>query len=370
MLLRIENTTRNHAWGRRGAIGGLLGRPASADAEAELWLGTHYRSPAVVVQDGRSLADVVQDFPFLLKVLAAASPLSLQAHPGAEQAREGFERENSMGIALDAPERNYRDAHPKPELIVAVSERFEALSGFRPAAEACVDLVRIASKTGSRETLAPLLDRLGDDASVGDALIWLLERGPEAEEVVAGVQRALLEHPDELPYASRIAAQYPGDPGIVGALLLHHVVLSPGEALYLPAGNIHAYLDGIGVELMAPSDNVLRGGLTPKHVDVPELARVLDRAARPIPRLRPITLDGGGLLYSPDDPEAAFSLALIDSTASLALAGPAIALCTGGAFTIRGAVSSIEVTRGNAILATPDEGALRIEGTGSLYLAR
>jgi len=370
MLLPIDNTPRDYAWGRGGAISELLGRPASGALEAELWLGAHHGSPARLVGDDRGLADIVPELPFLLKVLAAGSPLSLQAHPDAEQAREGFERENATGVPLEAPHRNYRDPHPKPELIVAVSERFEALSGFRPAAEARADLERLTAGRIDRDLVTPLVERLVDDTRVGDLLVWLLQAGAEASAAVVAVEGALREYPDRLPYATRIAEQYPGDPGIVGALLLHHVVLQAGEALYLPAGNIHAYLDGIGIELMAPSDNVLRGGLTPKHVDVPELARILDRAARPVPRLHPVALDGGGLLYAPDDPDVAFCLAHVTEHASVPLSGPAIALCTDGAFAIRGGASSIEVGRGDAFLATADERALEISGAGSLYLAR
>jgi len=370
MLHLVTNVPLPYAWGRRGVISDLLGWPETDAVEAELWLGAHHGSPARIVGEDLDLADLVPELPFLLKVLAAGSPLSLQAHPDPMQAREGFERESASGVPLDAPHRSYRDPHPKPELIVAVSERFEALSGFRPAAEARADIERLAERVGGGELVAPLGSRLAEDERVGDALVWLLQAGVEAVGAIEVVEAALRELPDELPYATRIAAQHPGDPGVVGALLLHHVVLSAGEALYLPAGNVHAYLDGIGIELMAPSDNVLRGGLTSKHVDVPELARILDRGAGPVPRLHPIRLDGGGLLYAPDDPQVAFSLAFVTEHAALPLAGPAIALCTGGTFTIQGAVSSIEIARGDAVLATPDEELLRIEGSGSLYLAR
>jgi len=369
MLLPIENAPRDYAWGRRGAISALLGRPATDAVEAELWLGVHPGSPARVAGEDRSLSDVVSRLPFLLKVLAAGSPLSLQAHPDADQAREGFERENEIGIAVDAGERNYKDPFPKPELMVAVT-RFEALSGFRPATEASAAIASLAAALGAGDVVLPLLGRLIDDATVGDALVWLLEGGAEVDAIVETIARGLRERPDDLDYLARIADRYPGDPGIAGALLLHHVVLAPGEALYLPAGNVHAYLDGVGIELMTPSDNVLRGGLTAKHVDVPELARVLDRAARPVPTLEAVPMDGGGLLYAPDDPQVAFSLARIGSRASLPLSGPAIALCTDGAFSVRGAVSAIEVARGDAILATTEEGVLEISGAGALYLAR
>jgi len=364
MLLPIENEPRDYAWGRRGAISALLGRPATDAVEAELWLGAHAGSSARIAGTGQPLAGLVPELPFLLKVLAVAAPLSLQAHPTAEQAREGHRREDAMGIPLDAPERNYKDVHPKPELVVAVT-RFEALSGFRPAAEAAEAIGSAAGEAGAA-SVRPLLDRLGDDAALGDALVWLLAAGAEARAAVEAVSRGLVTRPAGLGYAARIAALHPGDPGVVGALLLHHVVLEPGEALYLPAGNVHAYLDGIGIELMAPSDNVLRGGLTAKHVDVGELGRVLRRAAGPVPLLAATPIDGGAL-YAPEG--AGFSLALLRGPAELALAGPLIALCTDGEFELTGGSSSVRVGRGDAVLAL-DAPALRISGAGALYAAR
>jgi len=370
MLLPIENVPRDYAWGRAGAISALLGWSATDAREAELWLGAHPGSSARLSVDGRSLVDVVPGLPFLLKVLSVGSPLSLQVHPDAEQARDGFDRENAMGVPLDAPQRNYRDPYPKPELIVAVADGFEALCGFRPAAESRADLTHLVTNPDGRGAIAPLVELLIDDESVGDALVWMLEGSGPARAAVAAIEGALAAAPERFAYLRRVAERYAGDPGIAGAVLLHHVVLARGEALYLPARSIHAYLDGIGVELMAPSDNVLRGGLTVKHIEVPEVVRVLQRAAGPVPQLRPVPLDGGGLLYAPDDSDVAFCLAAIETRASIPLGGPAIGLCTDGGFMIRGAVSSIEVGRGDAFLATPDEGRLEVSGVGSLYLAR
>ncbi len=179
MLLPIENSPRDYAWGRPGAISQLLGRPASDAREAELWLGAHHGSPARMVGTAQSLADVAPELPFLLKFLAAGAPLSIQVHPDAEQARAGFERENAAGIPLDAPTRNYRDPFPKPELLVAVT-RLEALSGFRPAAEASLAVAEIAAPIDAGDAVLPLLGRLTDDATVGDALAWLLAGSPAA----------------------------------------------------------------------------------------------------------------------------------------------------------------------------------------------
>ncbi len=383
MLLPIDNDPRDYAWGRRGAISELLGRQATARVEAELWLGTHHGSPARVLEPSLvggatdlavalaadpALTGGIGRLPFLLKVLAAGSPLSLQAHPDAAEAAEGFERENAAGIPLDARERNYKDPYPKPELIVAVSATFEALSGFRPVVQTRLDLARIADSAGRVDAVEPLLDRLVSDETVGDAFSWLLGGTREVKAVVDAVTLGVERDPAAQPYLARIAALHPGDPGIVGALLLHHIVLARGEALYLPAGNVHAYLDGIGIELMVASDNVLRGGLTEKHVDAAELARILDPAARPIPLLAPRALADGGVEYLPDG--AGFSLAFTDGHALLRLDGPAVALCTAGEFAIEGARSSATLARGGAIFVSPDEGAIRVSGSGALYVAR
>ena len=167
-----------------------------------------------------------------------------------------------------------------------------------------------------------------------------------------------------------IERTYPGDHGIVISLLLHHVTLRRGESVYLPAGNLHAYVDGIGIELMTASDNVLRGGLTPKYVDVSELLTVLDASARPEPRLVPTTLPGGGVEYRPHDPDAGFGLAWIERDATLPLTGPAIALCIEGAFTVTGDHAEVRLERGSSIFASPDEGTLRISGSGLVVVAR
>jgi len=386
MFVEITNTPRDYAWGRTGQITELLTGTASDAVEAELWLGAHHGSPSRAVdpaslQGHADLASAVEAipeitagtgrFPFLLKVLAAGTPLSLQAHPTAEQAREGFERENAAGIPIDASHRNYKDPHPKPELIVALTERFEALSGFRPAAEARADVEAIA---GDPAVVQALTARLDSDATIGDAFVWLLSGAPEVAPIVQAVTAGALADPDRWRIPAWIAGLYPGDPGIVGALLLHHVVLGRGEALYLPAGNIHAYLDGVGIELMNASDNVLRGGLTPKHVDVAELASVVERAAGPAPLLAPIELAAGVREYRPEDPAASFRLVRLDSEqvvhASVGLKGPAIALCLGGAFSMTGERGEVSISRGQAVLVTPEERELSVTGSGLLFVAR
>ncbi len=326
----LDNTLRPYAWGSERAIADLLGREPSGGPEAELWVGAHPGSPSqVLLADGsrRGLHELIADepetllgedtaarfdgrLPFLLKVLAAGSALSLQVHPSLEQAAAGYDAEEAAGVPQDAPHRNYRDRNHKPEMIFALTP-FEALCGFRPLADARAAFAFLAGLVEDGEDARELLDAvatiLAEGTAAGSstedpaapaaralqAAFRLLLEAPE--EAVAAVATAAGDHHGSdsrsdsttgaengadagagieagtLATVAELSAQYPGDPGVLVALLLNRVSLRPGKALYLPAGNIHAYLSGLGIEVMASSDNVLRGGLTPKHVDTAEL---------------------------------------------------------------------------------------------------
>lgn len=293
----LDNPVRPYAWGSRTAIADLLGRPVPAPhPEAELWLGAHPGDPSRVA--GRSLVDVLAEdpagqlgssiakrwagrLPFLLKVLAAEEPLSLQAHPSAAQAAEGYAREEAREIPRDAGNRNYPDPTPKPELLCALTE-FHALAGFRDP-HRTVELLRSVSTPG----LAPYVDLLaGEPNREGLRALfttWITLPQPKIDVLVPELLDECVVHvkehgPFELECRTllELGESYPGDAGVLAAALLNRLVLAPGEAIFLPAGNLHSYLRGTGVEVLANSDNVLRGGLTPKHVDVPELLRVLD----------------------------------------------------------------------------------------------
>lgn len=389
MFLGITNTPRDYAWGSVTAIPELLGRTVTGAPQAELWLGAHAGSPSVVVNPAMvGGADTLRDWiadepetalgpdrtglPFLLKVLAAAAPLSLQAHPTPEQAEEGFAREEREGIPLDDPARNYKDPFPKPELVVALSERFEALSGFRPVEETLAEVRVLDAGTGR---LGPLEVHLLH--GLEDAVRWLETADESALAVVQAASDLAVSLDDDLltPNTATVrdlATTWPGDPGIVVSLLMHRVTLTAGQAMYLPAGNIHAYLDGLGIELMAPSDNVLRGGLTPKHVDVPELLRVLDFTAYPAPVLEPEHIAEGVDRFAPDG--VGFALLRVDgdgrpvglSTGGVApLVGPSIAICTEGVVTLVGAQSATLLRKGESCFITPDEGDVTVEADSS-----
>jgi mannose-6-phosphate isomerase len=375
MFVGISNTPRDYAWGSTTAIAELLGRPATGRPEAELWLGSHAGSPSRVddptLTGGHTELAGWIELPFLLKVLAAASPLSLQAHPTTEQAELGFARENAAGLAVDAPNRNYRDASAKPEHIVALVDGFEALCGFREP-ELALEVFTLIAHRGEGPAFEPLLRCLTGADPMRAAFEWFMSTEHGEPAVLDNLCTAAAEaegtdhdRPD-FALVRMLAAQYPGDPGIGVSMLLNHVSLSAGEAIYLPAGNIHAYLSGLGIELMAASDNVLRGGLTPKHVDVPELMSILDFTSVPVPYLRPDAAPGLQL-YRPDG--VALALARVSGDAALATDGASIVLCVGDSATITGLAGSVTLARGEAVLATADEGTLRFTATDDAFVA-
>ncbi len=384
----LENAVRPYAWGSRTVIAELLGEEVpSAHPQAELWLGAHPDDPSRLVgADGArtSLLDALRaeperllgadragrwdgTLPFLLKVLAAEEPLSLQAHPSLDQARAGFARENALGVDRGAPHRNYRDANHKPELICALTE-FHALVGFREPA-ATVRLLRaldVPELAGHGELLAEQPDADGLRALF---TTWITLPQSALDVLVPALQDGcvrLAGHDTEFHAEARTALElserYPGDAGVLAALLLNRVALAPGEALFLPAGNLHAYLNGAGVELMANSDNVLRGGLTPKHVDVPELLRVLDFSAGPAPVLtgRPA---GAWVRY--ETPIDEFVLHRWEGAAgaervAVPDGGPRILLCTVGSASVAGPAGELEIKRGGSLWLGADDTGVRI----------
>ena len=291
MFVKITNEPRDYAWGSTTLIPDLLGIVPDGRPQAELWLGTHPGSPSRVTGRAGDLRDVVGELPYLVKILAAGHTLSLQAHPTTAQAQEGFARENAAGIPIDAAERNYKDPYAKPEMIYALSDEFRALCGFRPVAQ--TRAVLDAARPG-------LFPELRSDADLRPLFEWLLSGDPEVAAIVELVSAVAADAEGEPWRTVRgLAEACPGDPGVAISLLLHTVVLKRGEALYLPAGNIHAYQSGLGIELMGPSDNVLRCGLTPKHIDVPELLSIVDFTPVDDPLLVPEV--GGGLtVFAPE----------------------------------------------------------------------
>jgi mannose-6-phosphate isomerase len=265
-VLLLAGAPQHYAWGSPTAIPHAIGVEPDGRPWAELWWGTHPLGPTRVTRaDGSDglLVEACGSLPFLVKLLAADRPLSLQAHPSDRQAVEGFRREETAGVSIDAPERLYKDRRGKPEVLIALTA-FDALCGFRPIDKTRAELAACGA--------GAVADRLGAAGVLG-TVEWLLRERPDIA-------------PDH-PLFRRLSAEYPNDPGALVALLLNRVELQPGTGVFLPAGVLHMYVHGVGLEVMGASDNVLRGGLTPKHVDVPELLRTLDPRPTDPPVVRP-----------------------------------------------------------------------------------
>ncbi len=390
----LRGALRTYAWGSRTAIAEFTGRPVpAAHPEAELWFGAHPGDPAwLETANGETslLEALAADpegqlgpasrarfgdvLPFLVKVLAADEPLSLQAHPSAEQAVEGYLREERLGIPVTSPVRNYRDTSHKPELLVAL-QPFEALAGFRQAARTSELLQALAVSD-----LDPFIDLLSDqsDADGLRALFttWITAPQPDIDVLVPAVLDGAIhyvssggrEFAAEVKTVLELGERYPGDAGVLAALLLNRISLAPDEAIFLPAGNLHTYLRGFALEVMANSDNVLRGGLTPKHVDVPELLRVLDFTPTADAELRPaVCRDGLELVYDTPTDEFAVCMLMLDGDhlgheidASSNHDGPQILLCTEGSATVHAKSGALTLEHGAAAWVGADDGPIRL----------
>ncbi|MFF2773852.1 mannose-6-phosphate isomerase, class I [Streptomyces sp. NPDC058052] len=388
----LRPVVQPYAWGSRHVIAALQGRPVpSAGPEAELWMGAHPSAPSGVVRGGRETtldAVVSADpegelggecrerfggrLPFLLKVLAAETALSIQVHPDRARAEAGFAAERGEGGA-----RTYVDDWPKPEILCALTP-FEVLAGFRDAHEAGdvvdglgIDLLRPVSGAlragGGPERLTEAL-RL--------VLTWPVRERPELlDAVVSACARLAADggaRAGAYDAVVRMAADHPGDIGLLASLLFRHLTVRPGEALFMPAGGVHAYIKGVGVELLANSDNVLRAGLTPKHVDVPELLRVVDPAVE-VPVLLPRALPGSPAVsvYDSTAPEFRLYRFLLDGAPVGVLeGGPRIVLCVEGDAVLRDASGEeLKLGRGESCFLSASDAGVTAEGGATLFVA-
>lgn len=369
-VLKLRGRIQPYSWGSTTALAELLGRPGSGGPEAELWMGSHPRAPSEVLLDGRwvPIGEALGlELPYLFKVLAVAEPLSIQAHPNREQAVAGCRAEDERGVPRDAPERSYRDDQPKPELVYALTP-FTMMRGLRRPAE----VLELAARLGLDEILAGELTPLRRDdetAALGEAVRAWMELG---EGTLAATLEAVAERGGEAAaWMRRLAAAYPGDGGALAPLFLNLRTLRPGEAVFTGAGVLHAYLEGLGVELMTNSDNVLRGGLTPKHRDVPELLSIL----RFVP-------DEGRLLEGVERPgetsftvaEAGLELSVLEPRPAAPVpcrgrAGAEILLCAEGSSVVKTEAQLLAIRRGEACLIPEAVDAYRVEGDGRLFRA-
>lgn len=371
-LVRIENPIRDYAWGSLTSLAGALGTEPSGRPQAEMWLGAHPGDPSRLADGGLRLDQFLAarpdllgasaerfggQLPFLMKLLAAAKPLSLQVHPTMAQARAGFARDEAAGVALNDPLRTYKDPFHKPEIIVAISP-FQALCGFRSPRQAREELVDLFGEAMSASAVGVELEAalsLADEPAALRAAFALIMSGrPEVRSLAALAVQAASTSATPLAGTIRwLGEHYLDDPGVLGAALLNRVDLMPGEALYLSSGNIHAYLSGFGIEAMAPSDNVLRGGLTPKHVDVAGLLEIVRFEAISPFRVEPaVSQWHGGELRSYRPPVAEFSVHIIQIESGARtlpeLAGPSVLVVMSGRVELRADRDALVLERGQS----------------------
>ncbi len=394
-IRKLSGVVQNYAWGSHSEIAHFQGRSVPTEApEAEVWFGAHPRAPSTIEVDGtchkldafiqespnRELGnDVMRRYarlPFLLKILAVDQPLSIQLHPSHEQAQKGFQRERSLGISSDDPRANYRDDWPKPELLCPLTE-FEVLCGFRPIEELislfgtlggeCFEAAKETLKSspnaqGLRQVATAWLNAAGDAKSaLFDAAIEAYSRVSTPASFPENDVSTILD----------LAQRYPGDMGVIVTSLLRHLVLSPAMGLFVPAGVLHAYLRGFAIEVMANSDNVLRGGLTPKHVDVVELLGLTNfNSDRPLivplqerwPLEKNFVTDASQFAVSRIDIENHVSWCATKRS------GPEMLLCVKGNLSVIGTLEEqLELARSECAWISADEDVYCVSGAGQAF---
>jgi len=376
----LRNGTKHYDWGSVDAIPQFLGDRRDGNPVAEVWIGTHALSPSAAIgADGseKPLTDVAGDLPFMVKLLAAERPLSLQAHPSRSQAEAGFAAEEEAGIPLEAPHRVYKDPNPKPEMVYALTT-FDSLIGFRPSAE----ILRVLGPLNT-----PLSQRVSEElrASPGFATIvrliekLLTERIDPAEvHQIVGACRTLgnlgLDIKRAYATAVEIAEHYPDDIGVVISLMLNRMTLQPGEAAYLETGVIHAHLKGLCLEVMASSDNVLRAGLTTKHIDTEGLVACLESGMARVARVTPDFIEYDTEVFSPAGGGFALAVTQISAAApdgvELVRAEGSVLVCTGGEVTVTtDAGDKLTLRRGESLYLLPEDKGAAVHGLGEVAQA-
>ena len=391
----MKNTVQEYAWGSYTAIAELLGAVSPAKRpQAELWMGAHPKAPSMVKCDGNwiSLLELIERnpnhilgkkvaekfdnrLPYLFKVLAAAKPLSIQAHPSRDQAKQGFERENRQGIPIDAYNRNYKDDNHKPECICAMT-LFWALNGFRKIS-GIVTLMEKICPQGLKKQLDTLRGRQSSiELKNFFQSLMTMNRKRQTQIIAHAVSNAQKFTDDDPAYKWMIDLhkEYPADIGVFSPILLNLICLEPGQAMFLPAGELHAYLDGVGIELMANSDNVLRGGLTPKYIDMPELLNVLNFEERKVNILETEQINECECVYESHAEE--FILSIIDVKEGIICNSSAhrsieMLLCTDGKATITdlGKNDKVVIDRGKSIIIPAVVKKYSIQGNATFYKA-
>jgi len=390
----LKNSIQEYAWGSHTAIADLTGQTLpSKKPQAELWMGAHPKAPSRVVCGNRwvSLPELIREnpvemlgkaisekfndqLPYLFKVLAIASPLSIQAHPDPEQARGGFARENFNKIPIDAFNRNYRDINHKPECICALT-RFWALNGFRRVLDIVSGMRKVCGHELSKEI--DYLENMPDPKGLQRFFKNLMNLHADIKRnVVSKAIQNIAKFSGDDPvfkWMVRLHNEYPGDVGIFAPVILNLICLEPGQAMFVKAGELHAYLEGMGMEIMANSDNVLRGGLTPKYMDVPELVRILSFTGKKPEIFVPFAKNSLESIYP--CPVEEFVLSVIRLDGSNIYQGPAnrsleIILCIKGKGYILNLKSrAIELKKGISVMIPATVQKYTIKGELLLYKA-
>jgi len=396
-LYKLHHQIKHYTWGSVNFIPQLLGMEGDGSPWAELWLGSHSSLSSrvslpsgdvslgeLIAGDprrflGGKIADKYGELPFLLKLLAVDKPLSIQAHPNIAQAREGYERENRAQMAHNDPNRNYRDPNHKPEIICALTP-FSGMCGFRSPDEITRFLsVFHAGNAPSpvRESFTPLLRALeipNAALALRNFLDALFNFSPAARGALTQFIPSVQGEGVEWELVRNFARQYPGDPTIIAPLYLSIFHLEPGEAVFLKAGVPHSYIHGCGVELMANSDNVLRGGLTEKHIDIPELMKALDFNTVQPHIIKP---EAGSGCFTYPAPCEEFSLTVMRgkagdvASATLARSAPTICIVIEGEVSINAPTGGTVLKQGESafIPADSDGAPLTLRGEYTLYAA-
>lgn len=382
MLVKLTNQALAYAWGSKTLITDYFGIPATGEPMAEIWFGTHDGSPTEVVGLNDSLKSMLAkngrspSLPFLLKILAAEAPLSIQAHPNPEQARIGFAKENALGLAIDATNRNYKDDKAKPELIVSLTQEFDALVGFAEEAliqEKFAELVQASSSESFTKVLERWIVLLETSDGLRKVFLETLTARDVDEDFISELIDAAEQCPALVDLVVHLAEHHGKDRGIATALLMNRMTLSKGEGVFVPAGMPHAYLSGLGVEVMLASDNVLRGGLTPKHIDVEELEHVLLFESTQPSVVQTKLLAVGLEKFQIPTPEFSFYRATVGSANLLAdinLPGDAIVLCTEGSVALSNSQGERElINTGEAAFIAGDARSFSLAGSGTVFMA-
>jgi mannose-6-phosphate isomerase len=370
LLVRISGEVKNFSWGSKHLIQDQLGLGPTNQQVAEVWFGTHAGGQSKLLPSGQNLSEAVgSKLSFLVKFLAADSPLSIQVHPNALQAKAGFAKENAAGIDLADPKRNYKDDSHKPEILIALSA-FEALCGFRPRAEVQEIFLAFSESEARFGELAAVA---ATDVSLEEIFSELLEDSALAGRFASSVAGLDI---DSISEQARLLVvdlldKYPGETGALVSLLLNFIQIAPGEAIYLPAGNLHAYLSGLGLEVMAASDNVIRGGLTSKHIDRAELRNITDFSELAEPKVSPKKLAEGLVEYPVAASEFRVYRAQITGTNMLAdidLPAAAVIVCVSGEIAVGTSLEEREVLKKGEVVFVSEAKKFSLSGSGDVFV--